>query len=98
MTASPFPDSRPLADLVDGTEPAWPVLPGGPQGWTISVSHAMILARMPDGNFAEGVGETIGDATADALRNWLRWKRAHAGRLAVDGREYRRRRNARRHR
>ena len=83
MTDGPFPGSRPLSDLIDAAGPAWPVLPGGPEGWTITVSRAVVLARMPDGSWAEGVGETIDEATADARRNWRRWKRAHPGPLAV---------------
>jgi hypothetical protein len=98
VTADPFPGSLPLSDLIDDAEPAWPVLPDGPVAWTVCFSRACVLARMPDGNLAEGTGESIDDATADARRNWRRWKRAHPGPLAVDGREYRRRTRNRRRR
>jgi hypothetical protein len=101
VTTSPFPDSRPLADLLAGPmEVTFPPVPEGPSGWQMTLSDVVMLVRMPDGVCAWGRGATNGEAEADARRNWLRWKRAHTAPLAVDGHEYRRRckARARRHR
>ena len=61
----------------------------------IGMTDVWLIARTPDGMSAEGCGATTADALADAMRRWRRWKRAHAGKLAVDGHEYRRRMRAR---
>jgi hypothetical protein len=96
VNADPFPDSRPLGDLtaagigtVDLTRtPSWRFA---------GLTDVWLLAVMPDGSLCEGTGPTTEDAIADARKRWRRWKRAHAGPLAVDGRAYRRRlRNRRR--
>jgi hypothetical protein len=80
------------------TDVAWPVLPEGTTGWTLAgMTKVWVLARMPDGNCAEGLGDTADEAVADARRRWRQWKRGHAGKLAIDGRDYQRRlRNRRR--
>lgn len=101
MTAVPFPDSAALsaADLADDAAIPWPALPEGTAGWrSFGLTQAWVTARMPDGRLVEGMGETIEKAEADARRSWLRWKRAYAGPLAVDGHEYRRRMRNRRRR
>lgn len=98
MNADPFPDSRPLGDLAGaGIETV--DLTGTP-GWRFAgLTDVWLLAVMPDGSWAEGRGPTTEDAKADARRTWRKWKRAHAGPLAVDGRAYQRRlRNRRRRR
>jgi len=70
-----------------------------PPGWRyFALSPVWLMALMPDGLFAEGTGATTDEAKADARRRWRKWKRAHAGPLAVDGREYRRRLRDRRRR
>jgi hypothetical protein len=62
------------------------------------VTVCWVLVRMPDGTCADGFGHTLEEATADARGAWRHWKRGHAGRLAINGREYRRRLKARRRR
>lgn len=79
------------------TDVAWPSLPEGATGWTLAgMTKVWVLALMPDGNCAQGIGDTAEEAVADARRSWRQWKRGHAGRLAVNGRDYRRRLRARR--
>jgi hypothetical protein len=98
--ADPFPDSRPFSGLL--AEPmtvSFPPVPEGASGWRMTgLSDVVLLARMPDGNCALGCGATDAEAMAGARRNWRKWKRANAGPLAVDGREYQRRLRARRRR
>jgi hypothetical protein len=98
MTGSPFPDSRPLADLTGDSPAAWPAIPDGVTYRQVGEPFCYVMLIMPDKTLAEGTGISMEAADADARRNWLRWKRAHAGRLAVDGREYRRRARNRRRR
>lgn len=103
MTASPFPDSRPFSELIEESRPFAGYTVSGPPGSQVTftsmgLTQVWLLARMPDGLCAEGRGRTDAEAMADARRNWRRWKRAHAGPLAVDGRQYQRRLKARRRR
>lgn len=99
MTSAPFAGSLPLSGLADDAEIPWPALPEGATGWrSYGLMQVWMPARMPDGSTVEGMGDSIEAAEADARRCWLRWKRAHAGRLAVDGAEYRRRSRNRRRR
>ena len=65
---------------------------------SIGLSPVWSLVCMPDGTYAEGMGATWKDAEADARRRWKHRKRAYAGPLAVNGREYQRRLRARRRR
>lgn len=57
-----------------------------------------VLVRMPDGMLVEGRGASADEAMADARRNWAWWRRGHPAPLAVNGREYHRRRKARQRR
>lgn len=56
---------------------------------------AWVLMSMPDGNCAEGAGDTIRAAMADARRRWRKWRRANPSPLAAMHRDYRQRRKAR---
>lgn len=87
---------KPLTDLGAPMRVTLPPVPDGATGWRVTgLSEVVVLARMPDGNCVWGRGATGDDAMADARRAWVRWKRGHAGPLAVDGHAYRRRCKAR---
>lgn len=109
--STPFPDARPLSELIAGAGTARTrdeTAEIAPPYAFIGITPVCVWVRFreplaPGGSVVfGGTGETSAAAVEAARRNWRTWRRAarsHPPELPVDGREYQRRlRNRKRRR